>query len=629
MLASMRALVLSRVIIGLFTLKEAAAETITVEPTCAVAGDTTVAINGAGWPEPEPPCTYYLSFDGQQVASQPDGLYGPPIFQFQIPENAQVGCSEDRFKVTLIVDETGEQAGSATFEDDFCVIEGIEEVTWEGQDCHGHGCSNPNGGGTRHFPDANGNTRVKVRAKLDAGGGSAKGCRVFFRSFDPDDVGPYGGDEPVDTNFACDNGQCSSGPCCDNRGAPKAGTLSARVVETNDDGVAETALQLPVPSFPGDNFIVAATADEDYVDGLKLEAADGTHIEDAEQQTLPTDKGAVTDILTLWRVLRIQSDAMQAPNTVAGENIYRGIIQESECKDYLILGQATGICEFVLNVGTTENEANRFESGTLVVPTYRYHVIPYGTGSQTWLSANEPAGRGKTIVRTYSQRGRGFMCPALDDDDFATACHQPDSFYLYDDDNPQMAGGQVNFQWLQDSDDESANKLAPAYIHPVQAGNGGARPWEEYVGECTGADVRSHLRPCPTTPQNWCTTVENAFQCGAKNEGDPFVKCQQSFRTGTSLATSGALVFLETIRDSVRGNVGTFNEKVRVTTVHELGHVLWGCHGDGGVMSNEGTTFSAKTINRMRWIVQPGVVAPGIESTCDDQYPQPNPCAQP
>src|SRR6266849_2081166 len=70
----------------------ASSQTVTLSPSCGVAGKTTVAIKGSGWAEPSPPCRYLFSLDGTSVApDQQDGLFGPPNSSFVVPAGASAG----------------------------------------------------------------------------------------------------------------------------------------------------------------------------------------------------------------------------------------------------------------------------------------------------------------------------------------------------------------------------------------------------------------------------------------------------------------------------------------------------------------------------------------------------------
>jgi hypothetical protein len=66
------------------------AQVLVASPSCGTSGSV-ANITGSGWAEPAPACDYLFYFDGALVASQPDGLFGPPDQNFVVPAGASVG----------------------------------------------------------------------------------------------------------------------------------------------------------------------------------------------------------------------------------------------------------------------------------------------------------------------------------------------------------------------------------------------------------------------------------------------------------------------------------------------------------------------------------------------------------
>jgi hypothetical protein len=127
---------------------------------------------------------------------------------------------------------------------------------------------NPNaGGGKRIFPDkqtANDATNRKiVRARITTTLGP--NVPVYFRAFDVDD--PSTDASPVDANAGAGN---------DNRGAPQYGTLSAGSALTDANGIAQ--VEFTVTMQPGDNFLIASSNDQAYLNGVVL---DGGNLRDS------------------------------------------------------------------------------------------------------------------------------------------------------------------------------------------------------------------------------------------------------------------------------------------------------------------------------------------------------------
>ncbi|GEM_PF-4869387 len=158
------------------------------------------------------------------------------------------------------------------------------------------------GGGRRLFadserpddPDPERFRQVQVRAKPNM---KRAGVRVFFRSFDMDDP----------TGIKDENG------LTDPPEPHPEGILTPLMAETDSRG--EVVVQLTVTGQPGDNFKVAAAVEEALLDdlaveGLEIVAADGRIW--PEKKAGPADPdGVVTELLTVWRRLHVEIDAME------------------------------------------------------------------------------------------------------------------------------------------------------------------------------------------------------------------------------------------------------------------------------------------------------------------------------
>ena len=73
--------------------------------------------------------------------------------------------------------------------------------------------------------------------------------------------------------------------------------------------------------------------------------------------------------------------------------------------------------------------------------------------------------------------------------------------------------------------------------------------------------------------------------------------------TVDELNGQGLLIFSETTRMAEILNFAGRPVGRDYTLVHEIGHLFYGLHGDGGVMSDMGTDYHPTTIRRMRGIV--------------------------
>ena len=148
-------------------------------------------------------------------------------------------------------------------------------------------------------PDENINRKtVKVKAAV-----GEPNVRVYFKSFDVDDLT----DDPIIDELG-DGG-------LDNRHgregfdepyvADAAGVLSSTFADTNANG--EAFVYLTVTQHPGDNFVVAASTDENYLQGVGI---DGKGLKDSSNVPLPTTKAKRTEMLTVWRKVHIEVDKM-------------------------------------------------------------------------------------------------------------------------------------------------------------------------------------------------------------------------------------------------------------------------------------------------------------------------------
>jgi hypothetical protein len=152
------------------------------------------------------------------------------------------------------------------------------------------------GGGERDFPDKQSPTDatnrrvVRVRAQLAESGGSPtyeSGIKVYFRNYDVDDPSS---DPVIDSTDT---------PTGDNRGlngtAASAGTLSNCTsygvnrcyATTNSQGVATA--DFTVTMQPGDNFRIAASTDQNYLNGVVV---NGTGLNDSSSALLPTTRAS-------------------------------------------------------------------------------------------------------------------------------------------------------------------------------------------------------------------------------------------------------------------------------------------------------------------------------------------------
>jgi hypothetical protein len=148
---------------------------------------------------------------------------------------------------------------------------------------------NPNpGGGKRIYPDrtAPGDdvvNRKRVRIVV-ATEPLVADATIYLKSFDLDD--PSANSSPIDTNASAGD---------DNRGTPQAGILAAvgasgtsNTLTLRADGSGYASADFTVTMQPGDNFMIAASVDEGFLNGL---VAEGSNLRDAGGNPLPVMRG--------------------------------------------------------------------------------------------------------------------------------------------------------------------------------------------------------------------------------------------------------------------------------------------------------------------------------------------------
>lgn len=275
---------------------------------------------------------------------------------------------------------------------DMCLPTNVTTVIWE--QVNSPLSTNPNtGAGQRIFPDrptlattANQKT-VRVKASISP---ITAGVDVFFRSFDVDD--PSTDASPADPNSSTGN---------DNRGTPAVGTLDHSSAQTDANGVA--TVELTVTMNPGDNFKVAASTNSTYLTNVSVNSLD---LRDSSGATLPTVSAGVTELLTVWRRVHVESDSMAAiPTTGAEKNKVTGKINS-------VSGTGTIATRVDLDQTLSTNDAShklddpapntgsgRFENGSFTVGT---------TGNQT--TSVDIDGNGTAYIEKTD--GNGVEIPA-------------------------------------------------------------------------------------------------------------------------------------------------------------------------------------------------------------------------
>lgn len=488
----------------------------------------------------------------------------------------------------------------------FTPVGRVESVTW--QPLNGPLDNNPKaGGGLRIYPDRQSPSdttdrrTIRVRAVTSLGANKT----VYFKAFDIDD--PSTDAAPVDPNGNMGN---------DNRGQPQAGTLSALSAQTDSNGVA--TVDLSVTMHPGDNFVVAGSAELSYLNSITV---NGLGLQDSTGGVLPTARAKSTVMLTVWRQLHIEVDSM---GIISGNQL-TGSITSVAVNTCIGCGPKTSrdrTRHFVFVDKTLDlhryGDSNTPYQGTLTVNGVRYSVI-YNSTNSVFINTPDliPPAVGAQFVLD-------------DDDDF----NQNDAI-LRSDEGEALTALADTFSLMQTSDDPLKNVYAAAYIMPVYDGGGALSnnqnniPFTANVADGTASwDAQLNLGWNSESNERddfWVVLLQLAYQGDVTEDTDPNSEPQTggaggvygsvndvTGAAGVPLGGDGNLVFIEAQVDGDRS--GGFDLRKR-SAPHEIGHQM-GLKGDDlsvpefGIMNAVGgLTFGPRHLNVLRWRVR----SPGFQ----------------
>jgi hypothetical protein len=449
--------------------------------------------------------------------------------------------------------------------------------------------NNPNaGGGLRIFADRNYSSDSNFRDSVIVTATISPPVpflQVDFRVFDPDDP---------NTNATIDpNGPAGNDNLPDLTFRPLKGTLSGGGART--DSLGRASVRLTVGWQPGNNYVVAATTDSFYANGLRLRASNGSVIEDSAGLALPNARAKLTPMLTVWRRLHVEVDRMAnvAGNTVEG--VVAGVTNSAAGTSTLDLGLnlpapgATG----------TDGLRNRFEGGTLSI-TAGGITTAYPVVSNT---ANASGNDKVTVRGTVSAAAVG------------------QRYKLVDDDHAHGFGDGAVVP-LPDTG-RLAACFAPAYILPVfDLSN--PQPVVPFVLNAAGSaagDLLPLYRFDNIRTENfqtyWTVYVLGAMQGPVGEDGDPDdvnLDGRPDEPGGYSLGTvdavggGGAIIYLEGVNELAGGkrvltNVrGTGEQDV---VAHMVGHLFGAEHFDGGLMAQQSNVFGPESLRKIRQALHP------------------------
>lgn len=472
--------------------------------------------------------------------------------------SAQVGCVDNPFTVTVV---------------------GLDTVVVS--EINGPLDTNPNaGGGLRIYPDKQSAPDAVDRrfVRVQAIAADPKpGVQLYFRAFDLDD--PSSDARPVDPNHSAAD---------DNRGDPAEGTLSATSAVTDALGIAEVSFAVTMQ--PGDNFKIAASCRSSYLAGAR---AVGTDVVDSSGAMLEPERGAQSEMLTVWRKVHVEVDSM---GNVTGNRI-TGTIESASPS---LLSSTTRLTL----PGTVDR--GRFEGGVITIT---------GVGTFRVLDSTRTSVDIEGTVEDATARGKAFVL--VDDDDFNG--DDPELLRNGDDGEnlppPSMilvADGLDNGA----CDGSAPNVFAPAYVCPVfdVGDSNDTVPFVLHTPDSELEKIATYDFDAIGTeadPGFWTVYILGAYQFDTDQDNDPGGTLKKLvLGTVDALNGMGVSLFQEAVADAARSKDHVDqNCTDAVLTVHEMGHLFNGVHPDGGIMesgcSSMTTAFSIKTIATIRAIDHP------------------------
>lgn len=291
--------------------------------------------------------------------------------------------------------------------------------------------------GMRIFPDKQSPTDTANRAtvKVRANTTYPANTLIYFRSFDLDD--PSTDLSPVDPNGHDGN---------DNRG----GGTGVFTAHTDSSGIAR--IDFSTSKYPGDNYMIAASADQAYLNSLTV---DGIRLRDPGASAyLPTKQAKSTLMLTVWRNLHVEVDSM---GLVAG-NSANGTVNDVVVPTGCPKGSTNTVCRDPTHRIVFVDQPlkiNRFQGGRFIVDGIAYNVVSNMENSVYISTPDWSPGMGRPFT-------------LYDDDDFNLNNGTAKRGDMGEDVEPPAA----TFSLMQHSDKPTENVFATAYIRPVYDGGG-------------------------------------------------------------------------------------------------------------------------------------------------------------
>jgi uncharacterized repeat protein (TIGR01451 family) len=476
-------------------------------------------------------------------------------------------------------------------------------------------------GGVKMYPDLDTpnqslplrNRWVSIEATVQP---AQAGLPVYFKVFDVDDPDNHPDVDPNgsvgDDNFGSPRTGSFPDDVTINFDRPCARTVAAICKLTDANGKAKVGFQVTMQ--PGDNFRAAATLDESKLRLLHVgnpSTAGYVYPNDSQVDAFKP-YGTVSEMLTVWRRLWIEVDSMAAgpaiPSTLrdpdnqlmkggayptASEGQWEdntwSVSQPQPGQMTLVLQKSLGVPANFYAGGYIESSDGsvRFE----ILSNTDYTIVVAGEG-------------------TISQRNK-FVGQAT-------------TFWVVDDDERiAISGFSPLLPRYNLITAKVREKFEPAYITlvdvntempslnpeprqvPFQLNTPGYIP----LGDPFNSMVANDRKSLQDKPDFWVHLVVAGYQGLIAADKDPDNEIQT---TGESFDRFDlSIIYLETIRDSERGDSSTTPETRRDnfvnvlcgTVAHEIGHMpaRRDDHPEGGLQNNDSCTVSFKPKTRLRF----------------------------
>ena len=424
----------------------------------------------------------------------------------------------------------------------------------------------------------NDSNRVTVEAEIEP---DIPGVPLHFQAFDVDDPswnnkgnecdGDLLGDDNRDRRF--------------DRGSP------ALVIGGRTDKDGKFSYDLRVPRQPGDNLVVACAPTRDGLDGVKLR--DRNILQDSTgwpvYHKLRSPLAAATRALTTWRKVRIEMDRMEP---VLGNFLDRRVtridpIPGTPTETHLYLNEHLREPD---NHPGARGHVARFHLGELQelgAGGRSYAIVSNGVlGGDTMVHIRHPAGVLPAVgamVRLFDDDTRrdGAQLPTLDSPRVRQVAwgELRRGYIVWHMDWTVRRHGMAPFHANYDAPNDAATEITPRYRFDNQALNHRNR-WVVYVLSAFQYDFDEDLDP-DAEPQGGTMGIVDAFN------------------------GLGASIFVETHSDAWANVPDLHDWELADSVVHELGHLFNARHGDGGLIDDPHTSFSSKSLAKIRSSVKP------------------------